>query len=165
MPAAKKQTFTTKQKAIGATSAAVIAASTTLISQWEGLFTKPYLDIVGVKTVCYGATAAEKIDLNRSYTPTECKEILARSIPKYDNAIKSCMTRDIPDSVHVALISLAYNVGSAGVCRSTAMRLANAGDFKGACNALLAWNKAGGRVVKGLENRRRAEREICLKGL
>jgi lysozyme len=26
------------------------------------------------------------------------------------------------------------------------------------------WNKAGGRVVVGLTNRRRAERALCLKG-
>ncbi len=44
-------------------------------------------------------------------------------------------------------------------------RRLNAGDIRGACDALLAWNKAGGRVVQGLTNRRQDERRLCLEGL
>jgi len=41
----------------------------------------------------------------------------------------------------------------------------NAGNIPSACNALLMWNKAGGRVVKGLDNRRKQERALCPEGL
>ena len=44
-------------------------------------------------------------------------------------------------------------------------RRAMAGDLPGACDALLMWNKAGGKVVKGLTKRREAERALCLDGL
>jgi len=148
---------------IGATTGAVLASAVALIQPWEGLFTKPYFDIVGVKTVCYGATAAEGVDLNRTYTKQECADMLKKSIVKYDNGIKACITREMPDSVHVAMISFSYNVGVAGACKSTAVRRINEGDFRGACDALLMWNKAGGRVVKGLDNRRHDERRVCLK--
>jgi lysozyme len=41
----------------------------------------------------------------------------------------------------------------------------DAGDRRGACDAFLMWNKAGGHAVAGLTNRRRAERALCLKGI
>lgn len=154
-----------KKTLIGAATGAVMLAAGGLITPWEGIYTKPYLDIVGVKTVCIGATAAEGVDLNRTYTVPECKEMLVKSLPKYDNGIRSCVTREMPDSVRVAMFSTTYNIGIGGFCRSTMRARINAGDFIGACNALLAWNKAGGRVVKGLDNRRRSEREYCLRDL
>jgi lysozyme len=62
-----------------------------------------------------------------------------------------------------ASVSLAYNIGTAGFCRSTAAKRFRAGDVRGGCNAFLVWNKAGGRVVAGLARRRSAERSICLR--
>jgi lysozyme len=48
-------------------------------------------------------------------------------------------------------------------------RRALAGDLRGACDALLMWTKARGNgrlvVVRGLVNRRNAERALCLRGL
>lgn len=156
---------TTKAKAIGATTAAVLAASVAFIQPWEGLYTDPYYDIVGVKTVCYGETAADKVDLNRSYSKQECADMLRTSLVKYDTGLKSCLTRDIPDGMHVAFLSATYNIGVTGFCKSSMARLTNAGDLKGACDALMLWDKAGGNVVKGLENRRSAERAVCIKSI
>lgn len=149
--------------AIGATSGAVMAAAVALISPWEGLSTKPYFDIVHVKTVCYGETAADRVDLNRTYTPAECRELLKSSLVKYDNGLKSCLHVALPDSVHVAFLSATYNIGTKGFCHSSMARLADAGDFRGACDALLNWNRAGGRVIRGLDNRRHAERDVCMR--
>lgn len=146
-----------------ASGGAILIAAAAFIAPWEGLATKPYYDVVGVKTVCFGETAADGVDLNRSYTPAECRELLAKSLPKYDNGIKACIHRTMPDSVHVALISAAYNVGVHAVCSGSIATRANAGDWRGACNALLAYNRGGGRVIKGLDNRRHAERDRCMK--
>ena len=44
-------------------------------------------------------------------------------------------------------------------------RRALAGDLRGACEALMLWTRAGGREVRGLVNRRTAERKLCLEGL
>jgi lysozyme len=102
---------------------------------------------------------------HRTFTKKECLDMLAGSLPKYAEGIKRCMKGDWPELVQVAGISLAYNVGVGAVCKSTFMRLGNAGDFKGACNALTKFNRAGGRVVKGLSNRRADERRVCLEGI
>jgi GH24 family phage-related lysozyme (muramidase) len=62
----------------------------------------------------------------------------------------------------VAFTDATYNLGPSVVCGSDLQRLANAGDLPGACNQLPRWNKAGGKVVDGLTQRREMERRICL---
>ena len=65
----------------------------------------------------------------------------------------------------VAHVSLAYNIGVGGYCRSTVARRQNAGDVGGACDAFLMWNRAGGVTWPGLTRRREAERKLCREGL
>lgn len=70
-----------------------------------------------------------------------------------------------PDSggvVHIAFVSLTHNMGVGGFCKSTTAKRLYAGDLKGACDAGKWWNKAGGRTVRGLVNRRAAEHELRL---
>lgn len=155
---------TKRQIGIGAIAGSAMAAAVTLVANWEGLYTDPYRDIVGVWTVCYGETAADHVEM-RHYTAQECKDMLPKSLVKYDDGIRKCLSRELPDSMRVAFLSASYNIGVGAFCKSSMARLANAGDFRGACDALLNWNRAGGRVVKGLDNRRRDERRICLKGV
>ena len=72
-----------------------------------------------------------------------------------------------PERKHQLMASmlLSYNIGKSAFCRSTVARRFNAGDIRGGCDAFLMWNKAGGREVRGLLNRRRDERRICLEGV
>jgi lysozyme len=70
------------------------------------------------------------------------------------------------------MLSLAYNVGTGAACGSTAARLARAGKFAESCLAMTRFNRAGGRVVKGLKLRREygdanrmGEFELCQAGL
>jgi lysozyme len=156
-----------KKKIIGATAGAVMAAAAALVAPWEGFYGKTYRDIVGVPTVCYGETdkAAVEEGRKRTFTQAECLKMLQDRLPEYDVGFKRCITREIPSSVHIAMVSAAYNIGVGGMCKSTMVRRINVGDFRGACDALLGWNRAGGRVVKGLDNRRKAERRVCLEGL
>lgn len=49
-----------------------------------------------------------------------------------------------------ASVSLAYNIGTSGFCKSTVAKRFRAGNFKGACDRFYAWRFAGAREVKGL---------------
>jgi lysozyme len=142
-----------------------IVIAVTCVSLFEGLYTHPYYDVVGVKTVCYGATAADHVDLNRNYTPDECKAILASDLPKYDAMLQKCLTpvayKTLPPYRHAAMVSFVYNVGPGNFCKSSVAKDLNAGNPKAACDALLLFNRAGGRVIKGLVNRRNTERTMC----
>ena len=63
-----------------------------------------------------------------------------------------------------AVTSLAYNIGIGNYRSSTVAKCIAVGDHKGAAEAILLWNKAGGKVLNGLVTRRKLEREMYLKG-
>lgn len=149
-----------------AIGSAVLAAAMALIKPWEGgEVLKPYRDIIGVWTVCYGHadTSGVPVDRAKTYTPAECKALLATDIGVAYSHVQRCMPGDTPVSVQAATTSAALNIGPKVVCGSTLQRKAKAGDFAGACRELLRWNRAGGKVVKGLTNRRNAEFKVCME--
>lgn len=149
-------------KVAATVSAAAIALSLGLIRPWEGRELTPYYDIVGVLTWCDGETRGTP---KARYTEAECDAITAKAVIEFATAIAPCLPPVLPDPTRAAFISAAYNIGSGAFCKSTMSRRAKAGDIRGACEALTMWNKAGGRVVRGLTNRRAAERKLCLSGL
>lgn len=63
-----------------------------------------------------------------------------------------------------AMTSLAYNIGIGAFSRSTVLKRHRAGDYAGAAAAFGMWNKAGGRVMKGLVRRREAEAKLYRGG-
>ena len=137
-----------------------------LVAKWEGLSLTPYYDIVGVRTWCYGETEGTP---KAQYTKAECDTMLRTRLLEYHNRLLPAFTQDtqdkrLPPKRHAAFDSLSYNVGTYGASRSTAVRRLNNGDVVGACNAIGWWNKAGGRVVRGLVNRRSEETKLCLEG-
>lgn len=153
----------TKSRLKGA--AAVMAASIALVGAWEGLRTKAYRDVVGIPTVCFGETRGVK--MGDEYTVDECKAMLGVGLLEFEAGMRACLKDPdkLPDGAYVAFLSASYNIGTKAFCGSSMARLANAGNLPAACDALLRWNKAGGRVVKGLTNRRKEERRICREGL
>lgn len=156
---AKKPPVKTLIGVIGAAAAAIL---TPLVMQWEGRENTAYKDIVGVWTICDGDTKDVKPE--QVATDAECDARLERQLIAHAEPVLSC-TPTLKDKPHAlaAAASLAYNVGTAAYCKSTADRRFDAGDIKGGCDAFLAWRFAGGKEVKGLLNRRTAERAICLK--
>lgn len=137
---------------------AVTAATISAVAIHEGISTDPYEDIVGVATVCYGETNVEM----RRYTLAECKVMLGKSLVKYGDGVLACLNVPINQNQHGAFTSFAYNVGVGAFCGSSVARRLNAGDYAGACDAMMAWDMAGGKHVMGLRTRRAAERKLCL---
>lgn len=152
-----------KKTGVGLTVAGSLAVG--LVGGWEGLKTKAYRDVVGIPTVCFGETRGVK--MGDQYTVEECKIMLGDALAEFETGMRRCLTNPdkIPDKPYVAFLSLSYNIGTGAFCKSTLVRKANAGDLKGACDAILSWNRAGGRVIQGLVNRRQDERKLCLEGV
>jgi len=150
-----------RSRLVGAVGAAAIA----LVGAWEGLRLTAYRDVVGIPTVCYGETHGVK--LGDRHSKADCDAMLLASLKKHERGMRRCLNRPdaIPAKSYVAFVSLTYNIGVGAFCRSTARRRLNAGDISGACDAATWFNKAGGRTIRGLINRRSAEHELCLEGL
>ncbi len=123
-----------------------------------------YRDIVGVWTICDGETLGVKPGMVETVEGCEARRYDA--LLRHAGPVLACTPglRDRPNQL-AAGISLAYNIGTGTYCRSTVARRFNAADWRGACDAFLMWNRAGGRIVRGLANRREAERRLCLKEL
>lgn len=62
-----------------------------------------------------------------------------------------------PDRRLAAIISFAYNCGLRNYQISTLRKRVNEGDWEGARHEIKKWNKAAGRVLRGLTRRRHAE--------
>ncbi len=157
----RDQSGMVKKRTVGAVagSGVALAAAISFIGGWEGLRTEAYRDVVGVWTVCYGETKG--VRAADRYSRVECDQQLALHIARYEAALDKCLRVKVPVGMKIALVSWTYNVGAGAACSSTLVRKANAGDLAGACNELKRWNKAGGRVWRGLTRRRFSEMEMC----
>lgn len=143
--------------------AAVFATCAILCTSFEGLRTTAYPDMLagGLPTVCIGET--EGVKLGDKYTPLECKQMLAKKLPRYWNEINQCIHVPISNHEKIAYIDFAYNVGTGAFCGSSLLKKLNADNHEAACDGLLKWDVASGVHVPGLLRRRQAERSYCLK--
>jgi lysozyme len=138
------------------------------IQQFEGLKLKAYKDSVGIWTVGFGNI----FNLDTGNPIKEGDEISLETAERWlkievDNLqakMRKVITVPLNDNQWTALTSLAYNIGFGAFKRSTLLRLLNAGASKEeVAKQFLRWNKAGGKEVKGLTNRRQAESNLFLK--
>lgn len=138
------------------------AAGIALIEEFEGFSPTWYSDPVGVWTVCFGHTDAagppyHKDTRNKVFSKAEGREILARDVQKYADAITKLVEVPLNQNQFDALTSWCYNVGPGAVAKSTLIKRLNAGDYAAVPGELAKWNKAGGKTLKGLTRRRAAE--------
>jgi lysozyme len=144
---------------LGAGCCAVLVPA---VRSFEGRELVPYRDIVKVWTVCDGDT--KDVVPGQAQTDAQCDERLERQLVAHAKPVLECVPqlKGKPNAL-AAGISLAYNIGPARFCHSTAAARFRAGNIKGGCDALLMFDRAGGRVVAGLARRRSAERAICMR--
>lgn len=123
-----------------------------------------YLDIVKVPTICDGITKGVRMGMTR--TPDQCAALLEQELIAHARPLIRCVPK-LYGREHqvIAAVSLSYNIGTAGFCRSSIAKLWNAGKWRAGCERFPLFNKAGGRIVRGLTMRRERERMICLQGL
>lgn len=142
-----------------------LAVCATFLCGVEAVRTTIYKDVGGVPTVCIGET--EHVDAWHNYTTDDCLALLQTRLERdYGPAVDRCITHPLPVNRKAAYVSVAYNIGITGFCRSSIVRLENAGDATGACKAIGPYNKIRVNGVlqysKGLDNRRTKEIKLCL---
>ena len=150
-------------KPVAQATGAGLVLAVGLVAGFEGLETKPYQDIGGILTYCYGET--EGAIINAEYTPKQCRTLLENRVQEFNDAAREMITVDMPPKREAAVTSWLYNVGIAAGKKSTLVRKMNAGDTLGACRELDRWVYVGRTYIRGLANRRAMEKELCLDGL
>lgn len=134
-----------------------------LIKKWEGCYLTAYQDSVGVWTIGYGTTNADK-----SITDTTIKKGLKISQKTADKWLKNSLNQKYLPLVLKynskynwnqnqldALVSFAYNIGSIDQLTANGSRT-----ISQISSHITAYNKAGGRVLTGLTNRRKDEKAL-----
>jgi lysozyme len=152
-----------KNKILTAATIATLSIATPFIIKWEDTKNWAYQDIVDVWTICSGETRNVYRGMYR--TDKECEEMTRKAVLEFAQGIDDMVKVPMTPELHAALTSWAYNVGLEAARRSTLIRRLNTGDYRGACEQLKRWNKAGGQTVRGLVNRRADEYQMCIKGI
>ncbi len=164
--------------AVAGAATAVALATTVLIQPWEGLVLRSHWDrYAKIWDICYGE--AKGVGPGMRKTKEECDAMLAKRVAEdFEPKIRACVKNydRLPMSLQASLISLGYNVGTGAACKSKAVRFAEQGQYRQACEAATAFNLAGKgpdrQVVTGLVKRREmgdatriGEAELCVSGL
>ena len=81
---------------------------------------------------------------------------------EFENTVNTSVTVPLSQNKYDALVSLSYNIGSGAFKNSTLLNKLNSGDYKGAAEQFLVWNKVNSKKMQGLVNRREAEHNLFL---
>ena len=143
------------------------AETLNLIKASEGCKLKIYLDCAGLKSIGIGHCLTKNEILSGIYangiTDEEALQILAVDLESACSAVERLVTVNLTDNQFGALVSFVFNVGQGSLSGSTLLKYLNNGDYKGAADEFLVWDKAGGKVEQGLITRRSNERTLFLK--
>lgn len=135
-----------------------------LIKKWEGCRLTAYPDPAtggDPWTIGWGSTG-KGIGPGVQWTLEQADDRLSRDVGQFMGSVER-MLRVKPEPNELgAMTSLAYNIGLGNFRSSTLLRKYNAGDKKGAAAEFLRWNRAAGKVMRGLTNRRADERGVFL---
>ncbi len=156
--------------AIGALT--LSAAALVGLAQREGYTDRAVQPLPGDKwTNGFGSTtndAGQALKPGETVTPPQALARKLRDVRRFEGALKGCVTAELTQGEYDSLVSLAYNVGADAVCKSTMVRLHNAGQHAEACAQFDRWNYFQGRDCRdpanrctGLVKRRADERAQC----
>ncbi|WP_394119316.1 lysozyme [Enterobacter soli] len=136
-----------------------------LIKEFEGCKLTAYQDSVGVWTIGYGWTQpvdGKPIRAGMTIKQETAERLLKTGLVSYESDVSRLVKVELTQGQLDALVSFTYNLGARSLSTSTLLRKLNAGDYAGAAEEFLRWNKAGGKVLNGLTRRREAERALFL---
>jgi lysozyme len=148
-----------------------------MIKHHEGVRFKPYqcpakLWTIGVGHVLYPNQGKMPIDQrggyalhpedNRSFSKDEVNAILRADLARFEKGVATYCPVPLTQGQFDALVSFSFNVGLGTLQRSTMRQKVLRGDMAGAAEELLKYCMAGGKVLRGLQNRRIDERALFL---
>lgn len=144
-------------------SQTINAAGVSIIKDGEGLVLTATPDPTGVLTIGYGHTVG--VYAGETITEAQAQQLLAQDLLLFEASVSS-VAQSPSSNEFSAMVSLAYNIGSAAFRSSTVLKDHNAGNKQGAAAAFLLWDKAhvNGQLVElpGLLKRRQEESALYL---
>lgn len=139
-------------------------AGITFIKKHEGYRSKAYKDSAGIWTIGYGSIRLNGRAVKHDDVVTEHQAMnqMIQDLETFEHAVNEHVTVYLTQRQYTALVSLTYNIGQNAFRNSTLLKKLNQSNYHDAANELLRWNRAGGKVVQGLVNRRKDENALFL---
>lgn len=136
-----------------------------LIKHHEGVRNKPYKCPAGLWTVGVGHLIGDgkslPADWNKTFTQEEIDGILKRDLSRFELGVSKMLPNvQLKQCEFDALVSFSFNLGLGTFQRSTIRQALLRGDKTTAMESLVKYCKAGGKILKGLQNRRLDERRL-----
>lgn len=134
----------------------LIAAS--LVKELEGLRLVAYLCPAGVPTIGYGHTRG--VQLGTRISAEQADQLLTVDLERVRLQLMQSVKVPVSEGQFKALLSFAFNVGTAAVKDSMLLKYLNAGKFEAATQEFSRWVYSKGERLQGLERRRAREAEV-----
>jgi lysozyme len=141
---------------------AITKSTLSYITEEEGKRNKAYKDTKGLWTIGVGHLIKpdEQHLITATLTDEEVEELLRSDLKWCSEAVEGAVKVPLAQAQFDALYSLCFNIGGTAFKNSTVVRKLNAGDYQGAADAILMWNKPA-----VLEKRRKRERDLFLSAI
>ncbi|WP_428329054.1 lysozyme [Mucilaginibacter sp.] len=137
------------------------------IYKHEGVRLKAYLDVAGVPTIGVGFTyypGGKKVAIGDTITQAQCDSMFTAIVASYEQAVTKAVKIPINQHQFNSLVSFSFNVGNEALAKSTLLKLINTkSSFDLIKSAFLMWDKAGGKIVQDLLQRRKDEAALYNK--
>jgi len=138
-----------------------------LIKRFEGCRLKAYRCPANVLTIGYGNTFYEdgtKVKDGDVITQQRAEELAKFIIDQFAVSIAPFIQKTLTENQFSACVSLAYNIGTGNFKKSSVFKKLNINPNDSTiADSFRLWNKGGGKVLKGLVNRREAEIQLYFK--
>lgn len=131
-----------------------------LLKHFEGYSPFPYKDAAGIPTIGFGHAIRAGERIRAPLLGPEAQTLLRSDANGKARAINRLIEVPLRADQANAIISFTYNLGEGTLSRSTLLKRINARRDAAVPAEFLKWDKAGGKVLKGLQIRRRAEADL-----
>ncbi len=135
-----------------------------LIKHFEGFEPEIYLDAAGLPTIGYGhlIRPGEHKMFENGITESAAEALLAKDVWSAERSVLRLIGVPLTDGQYDALVSFTFNLGGGALQRSTLRRKVNREEHNEVPEQLMRWVWAGGRRLRGLMRRRKAEAVLYL---
>lgn len=136
-----------------------------LIASFEGCVLHAYIDSAGFLTIGYGHVikCGDGFTGRSKITQSQALQLFKSDLKQFEDCINKSVTVPLTQNQFDSLVSLSFNIGCYAFRKSTLLKLLNQGLYIDASNQFNRWTLAGGKVLVGLINRRKKERDLFLK--
>lgn len=140
------------------------SAGVNLIKQFEGCSLKACkaLESERYYTIGYGHYGPD-VRADQKITQEQAEDLLKKDLSRFEQNVTKHVNVEITQSMFNALVSLCYNIGCGAFNSSSLLKKLNIRNYSGAADQFAVWKKSGGKVIKGLVNRRAKEKAEFLR--